>query len=362
MVRSPHNKGARRGTVTFRASRGENLQRAASAAVLGATVALCPLLLSAAPGVVMADPPSVSIEKVVYKRWQECIRISNGQVELIATTVVGPRLIRFGFVGGENQFRELPGQIGLTGGTEWRLYGGHRLWHAPEASPRTYEPDNAPIQAMVDGGVVRLIQPMEKTTGIQKEMAIQMDPEGTHVQIRHRLTNRGLWPVTLAAWSLSAMERGGRAVLPQSRKSTPNNLLPNRAVILWPYSEMTDPRVVWGKRYVLVQQDPAVARAFKVGMTSTDGWAGYVRKGQLFLKRFTPVADVLYPDFGSSLEVYTNGDFLELETVGPLRELRTGQSVEHTEDWYLLRDADAQDEAAIERTILPQVKATAPAQ
>lgn len=340
----------RRGEATLRSGR--------AAGVVGL------LMLAAAPApCAEADPPpSVTVEKVTYKRWQECVRITNGQIELIATTAVGPRLIRFGFVGGENQFREMSGQIGLTGGSEWRIYGGHRLWHAPEASPRTYEPDNAPVQAVVDGSVVRLIQPTEKTTGIRKEMAITMAPGANHVRVLHRLTNRGLWPVTLAAWALSAMEREGRAVLPQSRKSTPNNLLPNRAVILWPYSEMTDPRVVWGKRYVLVQQDPAVARAFKVGMTSTDGWAGYVRKGQLFLKRFTPVPDALYPDFGSSLEVYTNGDFLELETVGPLRELRPGQSVEHLEEWFLFRDVDVTDEAAVERTILPHARATAPAQ
>jgi hypothetical protein len=327
----------------------------------GLAIVLASLLLTALSSRAGAAPPSsVTVEKVTYKGWQDCVRLSNGEIELIATTVVGPRLIRFSFVGGENQFRELPGQIGRTGGTEWRLYGGHRLWHSPEANPRTYEPDNAPIQSMVDGGVLRLIQPTEKTTGIQKEMAISMDPAGAHVQIRHRLTNRGLWPVTLAAWSLSAMERGGRAVLPQSRKSTPNNLLPNRAVILWPYTEMSDARVVWGKKYILVQQDTTISKPFKVGMTSTDGWAGYVRKGQLFLKRFTPIPDALYPDFGSSVEAYTNNDFLELETVGPLRELRTGQTAEHIEDWYLFRDVDAQDEAAVDRTVLPQVRATTP--
>ena len=29
---------------------------------------------------------------------------------------------------------------GKTGGSEWHIYGGHRLWHAPEVMPRTYYP------------------------------------------------------------------------------------------------------------------------------------------------------------------------------------------------------------------------------
>jgi hypothetical protein len=43
---------------------------------------------------------------------------------------------------------------------------------------------------------------------------------------------------------------------------------------------------------------------------------------------------------------------------GPLQELRPGPTVEHVEDWYLFREADATDEAAVERTVLPRVQAT----
>ena len=129
--------------------------------------------------------------------------------------------------------------------------------------------------------------------------------------------------------------------------------------MLWPYSEMTDPRVTWGRRYILVRQDPQRNNAFKVGVTGFDGWSGYVRGGSLFLKRFTHQPDAVYADFGSSIEVYTNADFLELETLGPLQELRPGQTAEHVEDWYLFRGADAADEAAVERTVLPHVQATA---
>jgi hypothetical protein len=109
---------------------------------------------------------------------------------------------------------------------------------------------------------------------------------------------------------------------------------------------------------VLVQQDQHASKAFKIGVTAYDGWAAYVRKGHLFLKRFAPDLGAIYPDYGASAETYSASDFQELETVGPLRQLQPQQSVEHVEDWYLFQGVDAQDEAAINRTVLPYVQST----
>ena len=96
------------------------------------------------------------------------LQLRNSSVELVATSDVGPRVMRFAFVGGENALCELPDTLGKTGGTEWRNYGGHRLWHAPESQPRTYHPDNVPVHVQALENGIRLTQPTEPTTGIQK--------------------------------------------------------------------------------------------------------------------------------------------------------------------------------------------------
>ncbi|MCA9413161.1 MAG: hypothetical protein KC944_18250, partial [Candidatus Omnitrophica bacterium] len=62
----------------------------------------------------------VTMENVEYGGWANCVRLSNGTMELIATTDVGPRIIRCGFVGGENLFLESTDQLGKTGGEDWR--------------------------------------------------------------------------------------------------------------------------------------------------------------------------------------------------------------------------------------------------
>jgi hypothetical protein len=145
------------------------------------------------------------LEKINFHGWQNSYRLSNGKIELVVTTDVGPRVIFFGVAGGVNEFAEYADQLGKTGGDEWRIYGGHRLWHAPEKMPRTYYPDNSPVKLEEHGKLIRVIQPTEPTTGIQKEMDFEMSDDKAMVKITHRLINHNLWEVELAIWALSVM-------------------------------------------------------------------------------------------------------------------------------------------------------------
>src|SRR5579862_2812093 len=84
------------------------------------------------PASAQATQAAVTVEKTAYKGWANCYRVSNGEVELVVTADLGPRIIRFGFVGGQNLFKEFSEQLGRTGETEFQLRGGHRVWKAPE--------------------------------------------------------------------------------------------------------------------------------------------------------------------------------------------------------------------------------------
>ena len=44
----------------------------------------------------------VKFEEVTYKSFGRCISMSNGSIELLATVDIGPRIIRFAKIGGEN--------------------------------------------------------------------------------------------------------------------------------------------------------------------------------------------------------------------------------------------------------------------
>jgi hypothetical protein len=295
-------------------------------------------------------------EKINYGGWLNCYRLSNRKIELIVTTDVGPRIIRFGLVKHENMFCEMPGMIGKTGGDEWRIYGGHRLWHAPEHPERTYFPDNTPVRLEEHSGFVRVVQPVEPTTGIRKEIDITMGADN-HVRLVHRLINRNLWAVQLSVWALSVMAQGGKAIIPlPPRGSHPKDLLPANTMTFWPYTNMADPRWYWGEKYVMLTQDPEASQPQKVGIEVPAGWAAYVRGGCMFVKKFPHIPGAVYPDRGCNMETFTNGDMLEVESLGPVTTLEPGASAEHVEDWYLFDGIKTPiNGEQVDRFVLPKI-------
>jgi hypothetical protein len=298
------------------------------------------------------------MEKTTYKGWPNSIRLANDSVELILTADVGPRVIRFAFLGKENEFYEDAEWIGKSGDSKYHTYGGHRLWHAPESIPRTYSPDNQPVMTEQTAEGVRLQPPPETDTGIQKDWLVWLSPKQAHVRIRHRLTNTGLWPVPLAPWAITVMAPGGIGILPlPPRRPHAESLLPTSRLAIWSYTDMSDPRWHWGEKYILLRQDPQRAKPQKLGIFGTEGWAAYCRGNHLFLKTFTHQPGVEYPDHGVSAEMFTNGDILEVETLGPLSRLDPGQSVEHWENWFLFDSISAPaGDSDVDRNILPRVE------
>ena len=298
------------------------------------------------------------IEEVSYRGWPHCHRLSNARLELIATGDVGPRIIRFGFTGERNEFAELADQVGLVGGDEWRVYGGHRFWHSPEATPRSYYPDNGPIRVESSPSTLRLIQPVEETTLIQKEIVLELRTQ--MVVVTHTLRNTGLWPVEMGPWGLSVMAPGGTAIVAHATAADPDGLLPNRVVVLWPYSDPSDPRLRVGNAFITLQQDPAQPDPIKFGTNVDDGWIAYLRDGRLFVKRFAIQSGARYPDFGCTIESYTGDAFLEAETLGPLSTVPAGGEIVYVEHWHLFEgvDCDPRSEEAIKGVLMPLIRST----
>jgi len=299
--------------------------------------------------------------KFGYGGWENCIFMTNGKVELVVTTDIGPRIIRFGFTGGQNLFREFKEQLGKTGGDRWRIYGGHRLWHAPEASPRSYFPDNSPVKYEIykRENKVKLTQDTEKATGMQKEIEIKLDSEKNNVTIIHRITNRTLWDIEISPWALSVMNLKGRAIVPQEPyKSWEEKLTPARPIVLWAYTNMGDPRWVWGKKYIQLKQDPNAKTRQKLGILNTTGWAAYYLNGELFIKKYKYDPKAIYTDFGVNTEIYTDSDILEVETLGEYKKIPPQGSAEHTESWWLFKAKIDEREESIDGIVLPLVKET----
>jgi hypothetical protein len=284
--------------------------------------------------------------------------MTNGIIELIATLDVGPRIIRFSMVDGTNVMKEFAEQMGGSGESTWMIRGGHRLWHAPEAKPRSYSLDNSPVALEeLDTLLVRLTPPAEAENGIQKEMEIAMDAHVAQVTITHRITNIGPWDIELAPWALTVMAPGGTAIVPLPEKRPHTEVLtPDFPLVLWPYTDMSDRRLRWGRQYITLSQDAAKGPT-KFGMALELGWAGYLLDSTLFVKYFDYDPLASYPDYGCNFETFTNEEMLEVESLGPLALLMPGGCVEHVETWRLWDSiAPVTTEAEIERIIRPLIE------
>jgi len=303
------------------------------------------------------ESAAVKIEQIDYKGWPNSFRISNGTVEAVVTGDVGPRVIRYGFIAGRNLFKEFDGQIGRSGEAEWQPRGGHRLWFGPEDRIKTYAPDNGPIDIAIRDGVLEATGAVEPLTGLEKKITIRMAAAGTAVELVHQLRNAGGEPFPLAPWCLTMCAPGGVGIhgLPP-RGDYAHNLLPTGPLVLWAYTNFADPRWKLLEKYVVLRQDPANDTPQKIGSYNPETWGAYLLHGELFVKKARATsAPAAFPDYGCTFETFTNAGFLELETLGPMVDLKPGESVAHTECWRLHRDVQLTqwNDAELDRVLAP---------
>jgi len=320
------------------------------------------LILLAILGLLLAfgARADVKVAKVEYKGWRNCYRVSNGEVELIATSDVGPRVIRFGFVGGQNLFKEFTEQLGKSGEDKFQLRGGDRVWKAPEDPVATWAPDNVPVEISVTRNGLIARAPVEPLTHLRKEIEIRMADRGTDVTVVHRVTNESLSPLEYSAWALTMMAPGGVAISGfPPRGKHPANLEATNPLVMWAYSNLADKRWTFTKKYLALRQDPNNSEAQKLGLFNPHTWGAYVLNGEAFIKQAAGDAHASYPDFGCSFETFTNNEFLEMETLSPLKKMAPGETVEQTEHWTLHKNVRLSEitDAAIDAEISPLLNA-----
>lgn len=273
---------------------------------------------------------------------QDCVVLRNATVEAFVTRSVGPRILRFGLVGGDNVLAELPHMTLDCPGVDEKFvaYGGHRLWHAPQVPARTHLPDNRPVEIHEIEHGVEVIQATEAQTGIQKSLRITLSDDGAVLLVDHTLTNHGLWPVETAPWAITQLPDGGVGICPQTdRLDDPTGAWPNRSIALWPFTDIASSHIRWGNRFIFVHATMQEGM-LKFGFPNPDGWLAYHRGDTLFVKHAEYAHGAAYFDRGSSSHVFCMPGFIELETLGPRTVLEPGAATTHRERWTLYSTID----------------------
>ena len=286
----------------------------------------------------------IRINHVRFGGFDDCLEMDNGIVRLIVTTQVGPRILYLACDGCENMLHRIAEDEGKTCDQTWRLFGGHRLWAGPQVRFRPNEPEDQPVKYILHEDGVTLTNEIQKESRIQKEIRIRMSEGDSHIQITHRITSWSVWPVELTVWPVTVFPSDGVAFWSNAAPDT--FYLPNDVQVFWPWTQHDDPRFVRARKVSYLKADPANSDWFKIGMPNRSGFGVYCGKNQMFVKKYTYDKNAKYSDFGATLEVFCNEEFVELESVSPLYTLESGQTAEHTEHWYVYPNVAQPEEAA----------------
>lgn len=282
--------------------------------------------------------PKMDVPKDEIKMNKRILKNDSLQIEYLDTSL---RITGFIPAGKPNMLAVLSDQAGVsTPYGRFHFRGGHRLWHSPEAMPRTYMPDDegATISEVPNG--VRIEMPAEPWTHIAKSLEIQLNPDQPQVILRHELRNDGPWSVEFAPWALTMSRLGGVAIFPQAQGNADEaGLLANRHLSIWPYTRISDPRLTLRDDFILVHATPSLP-PLKIGYFNPHGWMAYWLDGVLFVKRYDAHSGLRYPDHGCNSETYCNDEFIELESLGPLNWVAPGQTLFHTEIWEIHASLD----------------------
>lgn len=219
---------------------------------------------------------------------------------------------------------------------DFKFLGGHRLWYAPEKMPDTYVPDIRGLKIVRSEHSVWLETPHEPITNIRKQIEITLEQDSPEATITHALINDGGTTQRIAPWAITQFKPGGTAIMPLSRDPNQcSDLLPDRQITYWPYTEANDPRLKITNNYLFFH-GAHIDQAFKVGTFCAKGWLAYQLNGVVFKKSFPDQPSISLPDLGCNAEIYGCGKFVELESLAPFVELEPGMSVTHTEKWEIL--------------------------
>lgn len=268
----------------------------------------------------------------------EGLRIERDGLAATVTTAMGPRLLGVARAGGPNLLAELPHvRIRIPGVADYPLLGGHRLWSTPEVPAVTYRADDAPVVVtrLPDG--LDLQGAPDPVQGVAKRMRVTI--AGGAIHLEHELRACGEAPIETAPWAITQVPPRGEAWLPLAMGDLHGKWLPNRALVLWPYSAVGDPRLVLGDDLVVVRGMAGAPGRVKIGTQRTRGWIGWRDGGTLLLVETAEEAGA-FGDMGASLQCYSCGDFVELETLGPVVRLAPGETVVHRQRWRIV-DVDA---------------------
>lgn len=293
-----------------------------------------------------------SVRQTEYHGWPDALILSNGKAEVVIVPAIG-RIMQFRFLGDESgpfwENRALNGKLPDAKSTEWRNFGGDKVWPAPQAdwreiAGRAWPPppafDSMPVGARVEGHAVILESPIDPFYGIRTVRQITLDPRRPIMLIKTRFEKMEGPPRKVSIWVVTQLKDPARVAAHLPKQS----VFPEGFV---QQSKALPMGLGVGPDYLALSRDRR--QSHKIGLDAgTLIWVEPLEgdpsprvDAPIMLRIDSPrVPGVEYPDQQSSAEIYTSGNplrYVELEMLGPLQTLSVGEHIERTSLYWLAR-------------------------
>lgn len=289
-----------------------------------------------------APTKPVHISRLNYRGWTNSFSLINAAAEVIVAPEVG-RVMQFRLHGEESAFWENPALYGKAPNpttSDWLNFGGDKTWPSPQADwpkvgKRGWPPppafDQMPVVASVEGKTMLLTSPVDPWFGIRTRRVLELHDSLPQLTIRTTYEKVEGAPVKAGVWIITQLKDPALVVAPLPEKTKFAEGFDRQSGDTLPADLVVTNGLVTMRRHA--------TKSSKIG---TDGdslvWVG----DKTLVKIDSPrVAGAEYPDNGSSAEVYTNGGeswkYVELEMLGPLSELKPGDTLSQTNTYTLFR-------------------------
>jgi hypothetical protein len=280
------------------------------------------------------------VEKITWRGWPDCYRISNKQCEVIIGASCGGRVLSFGMAG-KNIIYENETQNGkLLKNWEQERFDpdGGRFDFGPE---KITQPIHAlswmgKWKAEITGShSLKLTSMADNSLGLQSYREFILSPDSAILTINQTARNISDKPLVRHFWGRTLLKPNGFLWMPLHTESRfkkgwgrflwdPDRIEPDPA---------TDDRIQISNYKFRFY---AAGETIKGGTDSPKGWMAYVLDNLVFIKQFH-----VYPleDYSGSNHMtgifFSNGKFVELEPCSPTFKIQPGSSVKFTEYWEL---------------------------
>ena len=281
----------------------------------------------------------VTVSQEPYAGWQGAYRLTNGTAEVVIVPQIA-RIMRYGFVGGENLLWNNPAELGKPGDTSgnWRNFGGDKPWPWSQddwskwfgaAWPPPPETDQKPYKAeLVGASTLRLTSEVIPKIGCRFVRDITLSETGSRLYVvtkLERVADGFTDPV--AAWTITQT--------PFVRGDLKARLYPGSTTLAEGWRIMGDSLPLQGVarsadgQVLTVTRDPAAKTGRKLGFDG-DAITGVIGGTVLTIRADTPNASGFDWRPGERGQIYISDmatPYIEWEFTSPMKPLKKGESV-----------------------------------